>query len=313
MLEYQLQKIDHEQLKLKNLPKNVCYSIFINSINIIFSSANSFATRYSNHPRFISRQSSLETVSTKHSTPLPTSRSLGFLQDRIQKERKAHTMPPLPRISGPSSTPRAKLFASIIAPYTAEAFKSDHQTQDTSISYPKSDIEMTTDDDTPIIVTVQYDPETGGRPSEVAIRQAVEHQLNQRSNPINKKDPVVLNFLKPPIQPQLPIRFSQQQQVVYQPIPQRPSLRIATPTVQQLNSFLPSTVPQPSRALSSLPFVHRPPHSFLQNGNIRPKQAPKPFINRQQFQTIKLPRLPNRNISSAWGNSFYSTGFSLIC
>jgi hypothetical protein len=213
-------------------------------------------------------------------------------------------MAPLTRISGPSATPKAKMFASIITPLAAQAFKSEHVEHEfsntKSIYNIKSDIEMTTDDDTPIVVTVQYDPVTGLRPSEAAVRQALDRQLSQRTTPINKNEPIIVNFLKQNIQPQLPIRLQQQQ---------RPSIRIPIHNQHQHNPFLPPRVPQPSRTLPSQPLVQRLPNPLLQNGSIRLVQAPKPLINRQLFQTVKMPRLPNRNINSAWTSNFHPPGF----
>jgi hypothetical protein len=172
-----------------------------------------------------------------------------------------------------------------------------------------------TDDDAPIIVKVRYNPEAGTLPSEDAIRQAVDNQLNQRSDKKSKKEPIIVNFLGKNIQPQLPIR--PQQPVFNQsqlPIQQRPSLQTLIPSQQkqqihQRNPSLPQIAPKPSRTSSSIPPVHRPPHPFLQNGNIHPVQAPKPLIKRKQLQSIKIPQLPNRNISSGRTNRTSSTGF----
>ena len=63
------------------------------------------------------------------STSLMNSRSTGAVVDYIQKERRAHTMAPMARILGPSSLPRANLFASVIAPSDAQIMKTQPPNQ----------------------------------------------------------------------------------------------------------------------------------------------------------------------------------------
>jgi len=236
---------------------------------------NLFPTHFSNQDQLTSRQSSLERIPAKHSTLSHNSRSLNSLYDRIQRERKAHTIAPLARISGPSSSPQAKMFATINPPTDNQINRSNHS----QISNQKSDIEMT-DDNTPIIVKVRYDPQTGVRPSEDAVRKALDNQIFDRKT---EKNPIVLHFFGQNSQLQLSNRMQQ-------------------------NSF-PSGIPlQSSRTSLSMP------HPFLYDKNIRPVQPPKPFINHQKIQSLQIRRLPNRNISSLSTNESARTGllFTLI-
>lgn len=187
--------------------------------------------------------------------------SHGTLQDRIQRERKAHTMAPAARISGPHATLQSKLFANINAPI-------DNLTQQIT----KSDVVMA-DDDAPIIVKVRYDPLTGVKPSEEAVRKAID---NQMLNNISSKEPIVMNFVGQNIQPQV------------------------------LKSFSFGKSPQPSYNFPPKP------SSFLHNTNIRPEQLRKPSVNHQSIQPLKVPQLPNRNIHVPLTNGSNSTGFLLF-
>jgi hypothetical protein len=219
-------------------------------------------TRSNNQDSSSSQQSNSEIIPAKRATPLINSRSHGTLHDRIQRERRAHTMAPLTRISRPNSSLQAKLFATTTVPI-------DNPLNKSQISYEKSDIEMT-DDDTPIIVKVRYDSQAGVLPTEAAIRQAIDHQIFDRRK---EKDPIVLNF------------FGQNKQ-------------------SQLSKPFPTRV-----ALQSSCSISHPPNSFLRHKKTQPVQPPKPIINRRQNQSLQIPRLPNRNIISAWTNEVYPTGF----
>ena len=116
-------------------------------------------------------------------TPIPTVRLnvpfVTHLNDCVRRERRAHTMAPLSRISGPSLTPKAKMFATPFVP----------------AKLPRSHRELT-DDDTPIIVKVRYHADAGGPPSELVVRQAIDDQLQQqRWNRRRKHEPLVVTFL----------------------------------------------------------------------------------------------------------------------
>ena len=100
-----------------------------------------------------------------------------IVTDRIQRERRSHTMAPLARISGPSSTPQAKMFATITAPTDKPTKKSHHSI----------------DEDAPIIVKVRYDPQAGGRPTDDAVRKAINQQIFDQKP---RKEPIVLNFFE---------------------------------------------------------------------------------------------------------------------
>ena len=160
-----------------------CLNIYLSNddyTHFYLGTINSIAAR-SNHQEFPSiRQANNEVIPAKRAVPLINSRPSGTLHDRIQRERRAHTMAPLARISGPSSTPKANLFATITAPDQSNRLTSD--------------IERTNDDDTPIIVKVRYDARTGVLPSDDAIRKAIRHQISDRNR---KKDPIIVDFSKP--------------------------------------------------------------------------------------------------------------------
>jgi len=175
-------------------------------------------------------------------------------------------MAPLAKISGPSSTPQAKLFASTYAPVDKQTNKLNPLKQEISKKHQKFDIEMT-DDDAPIIVKIRYDPRNGVLPSEDAVKKAINNNIFDKKT---KNNPIIVNFFEQNIQRRLPS---------------------------------PSQLPlQPSRTLPSIPH----------NKNIRPVQAPKPLINRQKYQFLNLPKLPNRNISSASTKEFNRTGFCFL-
>lgn len=100
--------------------------------------------------------------------------------DHIRREeRRAHTMAPLSRISGSSSTPKAKMFAIPFVP----------------AKLPRSHLDLT-DDDTPIIVKVRYHADAGAPPSEHVVRQAIDEQFQQqRWNRRRKHQPLIVSFL----------------------------------------------------------------------------------------------------------------------
>ncbi|CAF4068333.1 unnamed protein product [Rotaria sordida] len=256
-------------------------------------------------------------ILSKRCLPLFNSRSVGCLEDRIKKERKSHTMPPLSKILGPCSTPKAKLFASIIAPTDAQAIKANQLAQNlsniNSIYDSKSDRE-TIDDDTPIFVHVQYDPQTSSRPDQNIIRQTLNNQL---FNQINKQEAIILNFLGPNIKANLPVRVEQQQQQSFnqstQFIKQNSSRRIPVycQKEQQINDgqnhFLPPRVSRPSNSYPSMATISHPVQSFLKNENLSSSKVPRPFINRQQVQSNKVQQLSNRYINSSRSNGYYKT------
>ncbi|CAF3168666.1 unnamed protein product [Rotaria sp. Silwood2] len=287
---------------------------------------NSILSSHSNQDQFYSKhkQSNSENLTIKHNNkPLTNSRSTGALQNRIHKERRSHTMAPLSRILGPSSTPKAKLFASIIAPTDAQAIKSSQLTEDLSniesIYHSKTDIDMT-DDDIPIIVKVEYDPETG-YPNEDIIRQAVNNRLNQLSNNINHQQPIVFNFRGPSIKPNVSVRVQQQQQQqqVYnkgdQSVEEHPSIRIPVFSQEKQeenyeeNDFIRSKLSRSLNKYPSIHSVHNSSHPFQNNQNISSVQISKPLINRQEVQSNKMQQLPNQNIISSRANEYDKTEF----
>jgi hypothetical protein len=151
------------------------------------------------------------------------------------------------------------MFASTTAPSDAQTMKSSYASQAISNapfhSYSQSNTEMIDainndhkvdvkddgeekeedddDDDTPIIVKVQYDPDAGGPPSEDVIRQAVDNQLKWQPRPKNANEPIVLNFLNRPTQPEIPsMRIKPQQPFFNRSAPSIPQL-ISPPQQQQ--------------------------------------------------------------------------------
>jgi hypothetical protein len=133
-----------------------------------------------------------------------------------------------------------------------------------------------TDDDAPIIVKIQYDPRTGVLPSEDAVRKAIDDKIFNKKT---KNHPIVVNSFGQNIQRRLP------------------------------NASHPQISLQPSYSFPSIP---HPPRPFLRAKNIHPMQAPKPLINRQKYQSLNLPQLPNRNISSASIKESNRTGFIFV-
>jgi hypothetical protein len=228
----------------------------------------------------------------KGSIPLPSSYSTVTLPDRIQKERRAHTMAPLPRILGPSTVPKSKLFANIVAPTDAQAIKPTTKIPKiTPISHPTPDVEMS-DDNTTVIIKVIYDPAAGAPPSEDTVLRAIDNRLISRSNKNNKKHPIILNLLEQNIQSKLPN------------LQQSSSVRISSYSSHQ-NHFPSSKTSQPSRPFPPLPPKRHASHFTPQNENTHLVQPTKPLLNREKFQSRRLSRLPNQNIT----NKSYLKGF----
>jgi hypothetical protein len=183
-----------------------------------------------------------QNVTSQASVPLSNSRSAGNMNGHIQRERRAHTTAPLTRILGPIPTPKANMFASIVAPSDNRTVKSSYVRPEMPITtvnpYSKPAVEMLDvtddnhdddddDDDAPIIVKVRYDAETGVLPSEEAIRQVVDDQLRAQSGQKKTNDPIVLNYFDRTLQPQIlrmPVRPQQQQLL------NRPALSFSQPT-----------------------------------------------------------------------------------
>ncbi|CAF0898023.1 unnamed protein product [Adineta ricciae] len=233
------------------------------------------------------RTSSVENNAPQNLIPLPSSLSAGNVHDRMQSERRSHTMAPFARITGPSSSPRAKLFASATAPMDVHVPQSSAVTTQgtistrTSICSRRSDADMT-DDDATVIVRVRYDPDIAPPPSEEAVREAVNNQLMQRTGPNKKKDPIIVDFMRQNIQPNIPVRPPQpifNRSV--QPFQQRPSLRIPIAPQQLRLQRNPFPLPRPTRPPplmpSGLPIQH-----LQQNTYVRPVQ-PVPLIRQQTF------------------------------
>jgi hypothetical protein len=176
-------------------------------------------------------------------------------------------MAPLARISGPSSTPKANLFATITAPVQSHRLSPEFS----KISYGKSYIERT-DDDTPIFVKVRYDPRMGVVPSDDAVRKAISHHISDRNR---RRDPIIVDFSKPNKQTKL-----------LKPIPHRVSFQLSS-TVPSVShppqSFLRYIKNHPAQAPK--PIVNRQIPRLPPNRNISSARAngvyPKgPFLLR---------------------------------
>ncbi|CAF1479164.1 unnamed protein product [Rotaria sp. Silwood1] len=296
----------------------------------------------SNKTQYYSQRATSQNQTVKRFAPLSNSQSVGVLESRIGKERRSHTMAPLSRILGPCATPKAKLFATTIAPTDAQTIKSNQIKQDDisdiqSIYNTKSDVDFINnyydDDDEgpPIIVKVQYDPQNDPPPDEDFIRQAVNDQLDQLPNNINHQEPIVFNFIGRNIKPDLSVRVQQQQQQhdqqeqhlnqqifneTSQSIEQRPSLRIPILSeekheeIHKRNVFLPSNVVQSSKIEPSTSSIYHQSHSYLKNDNINSVEYSKSIINHQDVQSNKMQQIPYKNlISSQDNNQFYRKEF----
>ena len=166
-------------------------------------------------------------------TPIPAVKLnvpfVTHLNDRIRHERRAHTMAPLSRISGPSSTPKARMFATPFVP----------------AKLPRSHRELT-DDDTPIVVKVRYHADAGGPPSEHVVRQAIDEQFHrQRWNRRRKHEPLIVNFLGPAASKPVELAHRSRSISCKQPFQQPPK-----PVIHQQRSSL--------KGFSSLDWERRP-------------------------------------------------------
>ena len=207
-------------------------------------SANSFTTRLQHQSRFIPQPPNLEL------------KPINANVYRIQRERRAHTVAPISRISGPISTPRGKMFATAAAPAENQPYPNEHHG--------------------PIIIKVRYDPQAGGVPSEDAIRKAIGHQIFDRRA---RKDPIIVNFLQPNRQPQiqqspLPNSITTQPSRFFPPTP-HPSRR---PLPRKIDHLV--QIPKPfineSRALP----VHRAQLIRRKRSPIRTyRDQPKGFLS----------------------------------
>ncbi|CAF1614029.1 unnamed protein product [Rotaria magnacalcarata] len=166
-------------------------------------------------------KSPIDTIQSKASVKETNSYSNGALYNYIQRERKAHTMAPLTRISGPSSSVKASMFANTTAPSDSQAMKSSILTQTTASTVADSHFQPAVetndnvtddnyendedddDDEAPIIVTVRYDPEAGAPPPEDAIRQAVNNKLKGQSDKKKTHDPIIFDFINHGARPQI--------------------------------------------------------------------------------------------------------------
>ncbi|CAF1022037.1 unnamed protein product [Adineta steineri] len=281
--------------KIKNSPKPPRPEVLSNH-----HSLQSIRSKTNDKERSLTRPLSFINIPSERSVPvqIPSSYSAGHINDRIQKERKAHTMPPLPRIVGPSTSPKAKLFASIVAPVDAQAIKiSDLMRKvsktTTTISSQRSEVDIT-DDDSTVIVKVRYDPSNGAPPSEEAVREAINNQLVQRSHTHGKKEPIVVNFSRQNIQSQFPIR--QLQAPINRPIfsfQQRPPVQIPAHLQQQLQpQSQPRPQAQPPPQTQSRPQSQPRPQAQPQ-AQIHPQYQPQPQAQAQthpQYQPQPQPQ-----------------------
>ena len=212
-------------------------------------------------------------------------------------------MAPSTRILGPSSTLKAKLFASAAAPID-----------------PKREINARDDhprdsDDAPIIVKVRYDPNAGGLPSEDLVRLAIDRKLAQQSDKRIKQEPIVIHFLgqkgHPPKIPSVPMPTKQQQHnhpsrtdLPAQRSTNHPSLRIPLlPELSQPRLQMPPADARrvhPMFPLPSVPPTQRPPQPFPRVDHHRFVQARQPPANRQQAEPMMKQREPT-NISVPTG------------
>ncbi|CAF0735294.1 unnamed protein product [Rotaria sp. Silwood1] len=214
-----------------------------------------------NQNRFVAGQSTTEinpntdNIPSHGSASLVNSQSTNGLHDSIRRERKAHTVAPLTRISGPISSVKSNMFATIAAPIDSQTMKQSSLTQtipnETMNYYPQPGMEMNNfmnggyaqeeDDNAPIIVKVRYDPEAGGLPSEEAIRQMVNNRLRDQSNNNFMNDPIVLNFTNNTISSTIPqgptgsepLYFNQSALTVSSPV-NHPNIHMPVPPQQQL-------------------------------------------------------------------------------
>ena len=141
----------------------------------------------------------------KSSYQHPKSESMAILpessrifQENLRKERRAHTLAPSQIITGPIDCPASTIFSSLKCSMNIQPSKpvsQQKQRQTTEIlSYSKSELSISDHDNQPIIVKVRYDPTIDTLPSEQAIRQLIDHRLQQTIIKRKPEQPMVLNF-----------------------------------------------------------------------------------------------------------------------
>ena len=254
-------------------------------------------------------------VSSKESTPLPSSRSMGRVHDQIQRERRAHTMAPMSRITGPSLLVTGNLFASTIAPSDARTINTSQPAQENSNTINYGDIENDNEDDDdddeeegededeedeeeeddgPIIVKVRYDPTAGGPPPEDLIRQAVDNQLKAKSNSKQTAEPIVLNFLDKVQIPNDKAIVTSRQPVLNQSKPSIPQQSI------QIQQQIPTSVSQSQlkqQNLSLLQQRHQQHQQFLQQQQKYQQQLlEQQRLQQQQQQKLEQQKLQQQKI-----------------
>jgi len=253
-------------------------------------------------------------VSSKESTPLPSSRSMGRVHDQIQRERRAHTMAPMSRITGPSLLVTGNLFASTIAPSDARTINTSQPAQENSNTINYGDIENDNEDDDdddeeegededeedeeeeddgPIIVKVRYDPTAGGPPPEDLIRQAVDNQLKAKSNSKQTAEPIVLNFLDKVQIPNDKAIVTSRQPVLNQSKPSIPQQSI------QIQQQIPTSVSQSQlkqQNLSLLQQRHQQHQQFLQQQQKYQQQLLEQQRLQQQQQKLEQQKLQQQKL-----------------
>ncbi|CAF2335899.1 unnamed protein product [Rotaria sp. Silwood2] len=256
-----------------------------------------------NQNRLLSRQTSLElkpntdNISPQGSTSLANSYSAGDLYDSIRRERKAHTMAPSTRISGPISAVKSNMFAKIAAPIDSQAMKSSSLTQpisnETLNFYSQPGVEMNgvvndgygpdEDDNAPIIVKVRYDPETGEPPSEEAIRQMINNRLQGQPNGNFNNDPIVLNFTDNTIRSSTSQESTRPEQLYFNQSPltapsqvNHPNIRMPSPSQQQYQQ-------------QNLQLLHRQhPQQFVQQQQQFVQQQQQFQLQQKRQQQLQL-------------------------
>ncbi|CAF1287907.1 unnamed protein product, partial [Didymodactylos carnosus] len=200
--------------------------------------------------------------------PAPTASNTALL-NRIRRERNPHANPPLPFINGPSSTPKAKMFASVQAP--ASSAKEDYINDININGFDNNDVG---DADEPIYVIARYDPLISNKPSREEIHRAVENQLSRNADLSPNK--IVIEYNKPPQHPQMNNRSQQRNQFH----PQQ---------YQQIHSSFPQKPASLSIAIQSLPNNYRPQQNIRPVNNLLAIQH-QPQYQYQRFQPIRAQR-----------------------
>ena len=249
------------------------------------------------------RQAHVDAIRTESSTPLINSHSLETALDRIGRERRSHTMAPSTRILRPSSTLKAKLFASATAPI------------DSKREISVRDDQHRENDDAPIIVKVRYDPNAGDRPSKDLVRLAIDRKLAQQSDRRINQESIVIDFLGQhvhlPRTKSGPVSIKQQQhnQPYRADLPSRRVPRLPQPS--QPRFHMPPE--DPRRVYPTAPLLSvSPPQGFLQPfsrvAHHRSVQARQPPANEQQAERMIKQREPSGHKKSASTNVAVSTG-----